>query len=403
MKKVAYLVNQYPAISHTFIRREIHALECLGIKVSRFSLRKDSNELIDPRDKAELIKTSIVTQIGIVRILVNSIKLFLRSPIIFIRALKLAVTLGYRANASLRHVAYFLEACFIAKELISDGTEHLHAHFGTNSTTIALLCNKLTGIDYSFTVHGPEEFDKPISLSLGEKIQHAKFVVAISHYGRSQLCRWTSHLNWSKINVVRCGLDFNDYSEDTTFIESDNTTLICIGRLCEQKAQLLLIDAVAELIQEGIKLELILVGDGTMRDQVEEAITERNCGRNIRVTGWLSQDQITSEILKSRALILPSFAEGLPVVIMEALALGRPVISTYVAGIPELIVCDKNGWLVPASDTMKLKEAILKVLALEDTVAMQMSEFCIQSVKAQHDVNKEAHKLNTLIQASKTD
>jgi len=161
-------------------------------------------------------------------------------------------------------------------------------------------------------------------------------VVAISSFGRSQLYRWIPYTDWPKVEVVHCGLEAVFHAGAARAVPSA-PRLVCVGRLCEQKGQLLLVRAVAQLAAEGVALELVLAGDGEMRAEIEALITRHGLQAMVRITGWISSDQVREELLAARALTLPSFAEGLPVVVMEAMALRRPVLTTYVAGIAELV------------------------------------------------------------------
>jgi glycosyltransferase involved in cell wall biosynthesis len=273
--------------------------------------------------------------------------------------------------------------------LADSGSQHVHAHFGTNSTMVALLCRMLGGPPYSFTVHGPEELDKPEALSLTEKIGAAAFVVAISSFGRSQLYRWCRVDQWPKIRVVRCGVDETYIDAESTPVP-DVTRLVCVGRLCEQKGQQLLVEAIGRLVAGGVDVELVLAGDGEMRPEVEQAIATHGVTRQVRITGWVDSDQIVDELRAARALVLPSFAEGLPVVIMEALALGRPVLTTYIAGIPELVTPEVNGWLVPAGSVDALVGALRELLATDSATLTEMGARGRERVLEAHDAKKSA-------------
>ena len=253
------------------------------------------------------------------------------------KAIGLVWKIGRRAERPLPvHLIYLLEACVVALWLGAEKIEHLHAHFGTNSAEVAMLVRELGGPPWSFTAHGPEEFDKAEFIALPEKIRRADFVVAVSSFGRSQLFRNVAYEHWQKIKVVHCGIEPAFY-RDAVNRPGAERRLICVGRLCEQKGQLLLIEAAQKLYARGTEFELVLVGDGEMRGELETLIAQYTMQKMVRITGWISSDQVRDEILAARALVLPSFAEGLPVVIMEAMALRRPVISTFVAGIPELV------------------------------------------------------------------
>jgi hypothetical protein len=206
--KIAYLVNRYPRTSHSFIRREILALEALGLEVRRYSLRPLDEKLVSEADQQELTRTRVILAAGAIAHALAVASASLRSPARFVRALALAVRLGWRSDRGLpRHLAYLAEACVLVRWLRQDPVDHVHAHFGTNPAAVAMLCHELGGPSFSFTVHGPEEFDKPEFLGLGEKIHRAAFVVAISSFGRSQLCRWSRYEDWEKIQVVRCGVE----------------------------------------------------------------------------------------------------------------------------------------------------------------------------------------------------
>ena len=319
----------------------------------------------------------------------------LTRPWKFCRALAATLQAGRRSRRGRwRHVIYLAEACVLRAWLERAGVSHLHAHFGTNPATVALLCRLLGGPPFSFTVHGPEEFDAPESLNLGRKIKHAAFVAAVSSYGRSQLMRWCRHEDWSKLHVVHCGLD-RDLLDRVPMALTDAPRFVCLGRLCEQKGQLLLVEAARRLDQQGVRFELVLVGDGELRKPLDHLIEQYGLTDRIKITGWQSGDQVMQWIDSARALVLPSFAEGLPVAIMEALALGRPVISTYVAGIPEL-VNRQCGLLIPAGSVDHLVEAMRVTTEASTRELARMGEVGADRVRKRHDVRIEAGKLATL-------
>ncbi|MBW4599596.1 MAG: glycosyltransferase family 4 protein [Calothrix sp. FI2-JRJ7] len=398
--KVAYLVNKYPKVSHSFIRREIAALEASGISVTRFSIRSCVSELVDPEDKLEFEKTRVILDVGVLNLLLSLISFAIFKPTALLRGLFLALKVGIKSDTGiLHHIIYLAEACTLRRWLVQCEATHLHAHFGTNSTTVAMLCHALGGPEYSFTVHGPEEFDRAVNIALTEKINRAKFVVAICSFGLSQLYRWCSYEQWQKIHVIRCGVDDEYFNQPQTDIR-DVSNLVCVGRLCEQKGQILLLNAIKQLRDEGWDLQLTLVGDGEMRGHLEALIHEYNLQNFVKITGWASGSQVQQYIRNARALVLPSFAEGLPVVLMEAFALSRPVISTYVAGIPELVQSNINGWLVPAGSVEALTTAMRECLRMPLEILTQMADSGAQSVIEQHSVAVEAKKLAVLFNQS---
>jgi colanic acid/amylovoran biosynthesis glycosyltransferase len=283
--------------------------------------------------------------------------------------------------------------------LREEGSEHLHAHFGTNSATVALLCHALGGPPFSFTVHGPEEFDRPEALGLGEKIAHAAFAVAISSYGRAQLCRWARFEDWPKIQVVRCGVDRELLHADPVPVPAA-PRLVCVARLSEQKGHMLLVEAAAALRDQGVAFEITLIGDGPLRPQLEARVRAAGLADRIHFAGWVSGEGVRRAILASRAMVLPSFAEGLPVVLMEALALGRPVVTTAIAGTPELVEAGVTGWLVPAGSAEALVPALRAALEAPQARLEEMGRAGAERVRERHDVRAEAQKLAALFARS---
>ncbi|NWG87684.1 MAG: glycosyltransferase [Hydrogenophilaceae bacterium] len=394
--RIAYFINQYPKVSHSFIRREILALERQGVEVQRIALRGWDAEVVDEEDKAEQARTRYILRQGGWALAASAFRALLFSPGRFFAALSLALRMGRRADRPLPfHLVYLAEACRMLFWLRECGASHLHAHFGTNSAEVAMLTHALGGPPYSFTVHGPEEFDKPQFIGLNEKIRRAAFVVAISSYGRSQLYRWVGHEHWQKIQVAHCGLE-RAFHEVVPVPAPDAPRLVCVGRLCEQKGQLLLVEAASRLAEKGIDFELVLAGDGEMRGEVEALIARHRIEDHVRITGWISAGRVREEILAARGLVLPSFAEGLPVVIMEAMALRRPVLSTYVAGIPELVRDGEEGLLFPAGSVHELARALESFLNKPAVELERMGEAGYRRVIERHDIDTEAAKLAEL-------
>ena len=394
--KIAYLINVYPMTSLSFVRREIQALEAQGIKVTRYSLRPREKDLPTAADREEATRTRTVLEASLAEFGSAVGALLLHRPAAFVRALATAVSIGRRSDRGLlRHLAYFLEACVLYRWLQADPVDHVHAHFATNPAAVALLCHEMGGPAFSFTVHGPHEFDMPAFIGLGEKIRRAAFTVAVSDYGRSQLYRWARFEDWPKLHVVRCGVP-RDLLEAPPTRVPDVQRFVCVARFGEQKGHLLLIEAAARLQAEGLHFELLLVGDGPMRGEIERRIRENHLGGRVVLPGLMSGDEVRDAIVGSRAMVLPSFAEGLPVVIMESLALGRPVISTAIAGTPELVQPSVNGWLVPAGAVDPLAEAMKEVLRCSPEQLTRMGRAGAELVAHNHDALREGQRLAEL-------
>jgi colanic acid/amylovoran biosynthesis glycosyltransferase len=391
--KVAYLASEYPKISHAFIRREILALERHGLEIQRIALRGWDAEILDEVDREERQRTQYVLLGGFPPLLGAMLNILIFSPGRFASALSLAVRVGWRADRPVWvHLVYLAEACRIVPWLKASGARHIHAHFGTNPAEIAMLVHALGGPSYSFTVHGPDELDRPEFLHLREKVHHAAFVVAITSFTRSQLFRWADHADWPKIKLIHCGLEAA-FHEDAAVPLTDAPRLVSVGRLSAQKGQLLMVEAAHVLAQKGVEFELVLVGGGEMRSEIEALIQRYGLQDKVRLTGAISTEQLRDEMLRARGLILPSFAEGLPMVIMEAMALRRPVLTTYVAGIPELVLHGQTGWLIPAGSVDALIDAVQDLLARSTDELRRMGEAAYARVLERHSIDLEVPKL----------
>jgi glycosyltransferase involved in cell wall biosynthesis len=294
------------------------------------------------------------------------------------------------------HAAYLAEASLLLRWCRSERADWIHAHFGTNATTVAMLCRRLGGPPFSFTVHGPEEFDQPRALALPEKMREAAFTIAISEYGRSQLMRWADPQIWPRLHVVRCGIDVTRAAKCLAPIP-DTDRLVCVARLSEQKGLFVLLDALKELSRGGVRFDLRIVGDGPLREPIEERLAELGLTESVELLGWQDGSTVNEELRNARGFVLPSFAEGLPVVLMEALGLGRPVVTTFVAGIPELVEDRRNGWLVPAGSAPDLARALRALLEAAPKDLEAMGRRGARRVAEQHDALLSAERLGRLI------
>jgi colanic acid/amylovoran biosynthesis glycosyltransferase len=396
MFKVIYLVNQYPSPSHTFIREEARALERLGLQVLRVAIRRNPMELIDERDRQERQKTEYILGRHFF-ILSSFFSCAAHHPVRLFKAAVRTASLALRAKSKVgAHLFYLLEACALAVIAKRNGVKHIHAHFGTNSAAVALLASTISSVPFSFTVHGPDEFDQPIQLSLDTKIACAKFTAAISDFTRSQLLRWAPHSEWSNIHVVRCGLS-PEYISSVPETADASAIFVSVGRLTPQKGQALLIEAFRSVAACRPDSKLWIVGDGELRPELEALISEYNLGSCVELKGWMTGADIRACLNASRAFVMSSFAEGLPVAIMEAMAHRRPVISTNVAGIAELVVDNTNGWLIPAGTQDQLTAAMIRALDLSDEEIKAMGQRGRELAVERHDPDRNAKQLHLLI------
>lgn len=374
------------------MRREILALEALGAQVVRVSVRSVNEELVDESDKNEADKTHTIINSSKFKSIGNLLFHALLCLPRITRCFGVWLQLVHNARDDyLKHFFYWAEACWLLKFSDRQGVSHIHAHFGTNPATVAILCHAMGGPTYSITFHGPEEFDSPRQLSLGLKVQHAKFVVAITSFCRSQLFRWVEFAWWDKVKEVHCSVDeLNLAAAPKDLIPSG--CFLSIGRFCEQKGQMLLLGAFARLHKTHPDAVLHLVGDGEMRQLLEAFIAEKQLQDSVVLHGWQNETKIIELLDASTVMVLPSFAEGLPVVIMESFARRTPVITTYIAGIPEL-VDEQTGWLIPAGCEESLLNAMQLSLSTTEKALRDMGEQAIRKVRARHSAITEAKQL----------
>lgn len=388
---LGYILNTYPVTSGTFIRREIEALERRGLEVRRFAVRRWDQELVDPRDIAEQERTEYLlsgNKAGVLKALGKELS---ANPGGVARALDAARELASSGGGFVRPFAYLAEAALLKQRCKAEGVTHLHSHFGTNACAVAMLSRLMGGPSYSFTAHGPDEFADAPRMRFDLKVGHAAFAVAITHYARMQLIRWGGAQHRDKIVVGRCGLELSEFTPSP--VPETARSLVCVGRLCPQKGQALIPEAVAPLVERHTNLHVLLIGDGESRAEIEAEVKRYGLEKHVELVGWMANKEVIETLKGARALLLPSFAEGLPIVIMEALALGRPAISTYIAGIPELLDSE-CGWIFPASSVGDLRFAIDEAMQLSPAELTAKGMVGRRRIEARHDVDGLAELLH---------
>lgn len=392
--RLAYLCNIYPAVSHSFVRREIEALERAGHEIFRFSLRPYHSEIRDPADLREAAGTESILSQGWRRLVSAGVRGLVLHPVKGWAAITTAYKLSGKGTLDkARYVIYLLEAGWLVERLIEMQVRHLHAHFGTNPAAIAAIARAWGGPPFSFTVHGPDEFDAPVEKKLRMKIERASFVAAISSYSRSQLMRWVSEASWDKLKVVRCGIDSFFRDSAPVAPPPSSVSFVTVARLSEQKGLPLLIDACTRMRDAGERFQLTIVGYGDLQDSLRETIRRHKLENCVVLAGIKSAEEIRELLLSARAFVLPSFAEGLPVVLMEALALARPVITTFIAGIPEL-VDQECGWLIPAGSVADLVTAMTDALHASPEFLFSKGLVGRERVLRLHDADRNASFLS---------
>ena len=361
--RLAYLVSQYPALSHTFILREIRGLRDLGLDVTVVSVRAPDRawDKLSPVEQDEAGRTYTVLNAGFGGIVGAHVATLFAHPFGYLSGLwdvlKLA---GPNLRAISSNLFYFAEAVVAGHHIVRGGVRHVHSHF---SSTVALFLARVFPVTISLTIHGPAEFDCPVAFYLEEKVARSQFVCAISDYGASQLMKESKPDQWNKVEVSRLGVDSGVFHPRAHREDPEWFELLCVGRLAPAKGQALLIAAVALLIGEGrTRIRLRLVGEGPSRPYLERMITDRGLQDHVVLEGACNQDRVQEFYRQTDLFVLASFAEGVPVVLMEAMAMEIPCLSTWIAGVPELIQHEASGWLVAAGNEEQFAAAIAKLM-----------------------------------------
>jgi colanic acid/amylovoran biosynthesis glycosyltransferase len=394
MMRIAYLTSQYPATSHTFISREVAALRKLGVSLDTLSIRPPSSaELQDKAIAAAARNTFTVLEQPATMIFGAHLATVFSNPAGYFRTLGLAVSHrppGLRGFGL--SLAHFAEAAALARQLRRRKITRLHNHFANSAATVGYLATRMLKMPWSFTMHGISETDYPAGLLLGRKIEAADFVACVSYFGRAQAMRLVTPDHWSKLHVVRCGLPLSELPEHAP--PGTPKKLIAVGRLSPEKGHTGLLEAFASNSDHNI-LELVLVGDGPEADRLRALAGQLGISDRVRFAGRLSEPETLSEIAKADILVLPSFMEGLPIVLMEAMAMGTAVIASRVGGIPELVDDGESGLLFTPSNWDELASCIRRLVD-DDGLREKLVQRGRAKVVAEFDIGRSAAQLRDL-------
>lgn len=366
---IAYLNTEYPALSHTFIEREVRAVRALGVAVRTFSIRRPgAHGRLGPEQARAERETGYVLD-GADRLLASALSGIARRPIGALRALGASQGLsppGLRARA--KHMAYWLESIRLARLVRGAGASHIHVHMANNGAAVAkLACAYDRDLSYSLTIHGSAEFFHIDSWRVPEKCEGAAFVRFISNVGMSSVMAWTRPGLWDRFHVVRCGIDPDVFRPRAGIGKrrADPLRLVSVGRLHPVKGYGVLLDAMGLLKRRGVGVTLTMIGDGPMRERLEALVRSHDLGDRVTFAGALAPERVRDALLESDAMALSSFMEGVPIVLMEAMACGLPVVATRVGGVPELVEDGVSGLLAPPGDAEAFAEAIERLVSCD--------------------------------------
>jgi colanic acid/amylovoran biosynthesis glycosyltransferase len=361
-RRLAYFTSIYPALSMTFVLREIVELRRQGLEIDVVSINepdRSSGKLSD-LEREEAASTHYIKAQGLLGALGAHLRTLLGNPFGYFRGLsRVLAWSGLDLKLFFYHLLYFTEALMVGGWMRARRHTHLHVHLGNAGATVGVYVKKIFGCGLSITIHGPDEFYESRRFLLREKSEAADFIVCISHFARSQMMLLSDPVHWHKFVVCRLGVDVNAFPRRLEPPAGDGALrVLCLGRLTPAKGQHILLDAVRELRSRGQALAVNVIGDGPDRRSLEARARELQIADVVTFVGPVNPDHVHSWYARSDVFVLPSFAEGIPVVLMEAMAMGVPVISTTVAGIPELIRSGTDGLLVAPSDAIALATAL---------------------------------------------
>jgi colanic acid/amylovoran biosynthesis glycosyltransferase len=397
--RVAYLTGEYPRATDTFIQREIAALRAKGVEVSTFSIRRTGDEhIVGEEQRAERDRTFYILPPQPIALFKAHIFLLSGNPKRYLEALKLTwATRQHGLKGTLYQFFYFLEAGLLANQIQQRQIQHLHNHFGDSSCSVAMLAAALGGFTFSFTLHGPYIFFAPYTWRLDEKLKRSLFVSCISHYCRSQAMIHAPAAKWPQMHIVHCGVDpalFERVQHDRP-----GRQLLYTGRLAVVKGLPILLQALAQLKRSYPDVLLTVVGDGSDRPSLEQMTRDLGLAENVDFVGYKSQTEVRQYMQKTDVFVLPSFAEGVPVSLMEAMAAGVPVVTTQIAGISELVENGVSGYLVPAGDPVSLAEKV-GLLLQDENLRSRFGTAGRAKVEQEFDINQEAAWLHQVMTAA---
>lgn len=369
---LAYLTTRYPAVSHSFVQREVLALRDLGAEVETFSIHPPlSADLFTAEDRREAERTFSIRAASPWRIAAAHLRACVRHPRAYLATLRFSLAQAGAGGRSLAPVFHFAEAVVLWRECRRRGLRHVHAHFTSPSADVAHLASRLGeaaapgSLSWSFTAHGTDILgDQPARLAA--KVRNAPLVVCVGEFGRAQLMRLVAERHWEKIRVIRCGLDARWQApapERRPRPQPAPLHLLAVGRLEREKGHLILLEALAELETDGPPPQLTLVGDGSGRERLRERARELGLGERVSLVGKAGQDTIRQHYAAADLFCLPSLGEGVPVVLMEAMAMTLPVVATRVGGVAELVEDGVSGRIVSPGSPAELAAAIAELAA----------------------------------------
>lgn len=400
--RCAYLVSRYPAITHTFILTEIRALREQGAEIHTASIRRaPCTEVLAPEDEREHSQTYALLPTTPAKLLGAHGRAFGRSPLGYLRTLLGSLRLSPGGTrAGLWRLFYFGEAILLWDWLEEKRLRHVHVHFANVASDVAMLATRFGNAagggerwTWSLTLHGPLELLDMHTHRIAAKVRSADLVVCTSDFVRSQLMGLVDQDYWPRLRTARCGIDTRQYHPREGSRNGDlaePVTILNVAGMSRRKGHELLLDALADLRDRGIPFRAVLVGDGEERPRLERHAAELGLtGAQVHFAGALGQGAVPAEYRKADIFALPSYAEGVPTVLMEAMASGLPVVGTHVMGVPELIEHNRSGLLIPPARADALADALAR-LAQDPGLRARLGQAARERVDSEFELRRAA-------------
>lgn len=396
--KVAYLLKRYPRLSETFILHEMLALEARGVSLHVYSMMDPQETTVHPdvqRLQAPVIYLPGASARTLARFVGAHIRLIRRAPLRYLMGFRRALLRTDRL-AGLRH---FLRGGWLAVELERRGIQHLHAHFAHGPAATAHFAHLLTGLSFSFTGHAKDLYTTPPE-RIAERMRDARFVITCTDHNVGFLSRLVDTTTAERIHRIYHGVDLRRFQPEPRS-ERVMPMILAVGRLVEKKGLPYLLDACALLRERGVSFHCRIVGGGPLKDALRTQIATLGLEDTVMLLGSRTQEQLLEIYRTATVVTLPCVVlengdrDGIPNVLVEAMGMGIPVVSTNVSGIPELIVSGENGLLVPPQDATALADALARLLANED-LRRRLGEAAHCTVTERFDLHHNARQLEAL-------
>jgi glycosyltransferase involved in cell wall biosynthesis len=401
---VGYVMSRFPKLTETFILAELEAMDRAGVRVELHPLLRQTGEPVQPAAARWVERAHYLPFVSIP--IVRSQLHFLRDRRLrrrYLRALLDLLKGTWRSpNFLLGGIGIFPKVVHTALAMVDEGVEHVHCHFANHPALAGWLIHRLVGIPYSFTAHGSDlHVDRTM---LPTKVDEAAFVVTISGDNRDVIEQTAGSRAAGKVQVIHCGVDPAAFQPGTRDTEGP-LRIVAVGTLHEVKGQTYLVEACRRLAERGVDFTCRFIGEGPDRDALAALIERHGLGGRVRLVGRMTSDGVAAELAVADVLVAPSVPtrggkrEGIPVVLMEAMATGLPVVASRLSGIPELVTDGVDGLLVQPGDAAALADALAR-LADDRPLRERLGAAGRETVLRDFDVDRNAAALAARFAAS---